>query len=92
MTAPSHPIVIGTVGGSPITVETYGSVRGQPETRVAVTLSANFVFAPPPGYPALGPAGSANQSHPQTIASGTTLSLLKPEAVALVAAGAATYS
>ncbi len=89
----SNPQTIGTVSGQPIIAE-LGPGLGS-DALVAVTLSATYVRTPPPGYPAPTPAGAANGSAtqaPGTILSGTTLKLPKPEAAALVTAGAASYS
>jgi hypothetical protein len=62
---------------------------------VAVTLSADYAMIDPPGYPfraSFTGAAAANLQYPRTVASGTTISVLKCEADALVTAGAASYA
>lgn len=61
---------------------------------VRVTLTKDYATLCPPGYPSRpGFTGAMPVSnYPHTIQSGTTLSLLKCEADALVTAGAATLA
>jgi hypothetical protein len=60
---------------------------------VAVTLSTDYTMLAPPGYPARpGFTGTARPQYPHTVSSGTTFKVLRCEATALVAAGAATLA
>lgn len=82
----------GSVGGTPINVDLARLEHGAP---VKVRLSSAYTILCGTGIPARpsftgAPAGSLE--FPRTIASGTTLTLLKGEADALVTAGAATYA
>ena len=83
-------VQVGTVGVTPINVDMRFLY---PATLVKVQLSAAYNTVGVPGYPAR-PAFTGvdhgNLHHTKTVASGTTLTLLKPEADALVAAGAGT--
>ena len=89
--APVLPVALGLVGSTPIVAQSNSATLA---SRVAVTLSADYVRSAPPGYPNPN-AGVASSSSltasPQTISSGTTMKLFSCEAAALVAAGAATY-
>jgi hypothetical protein len=60
---------------------------------VRVTLTTDYAMLCPPGLPARPAFTGAIPvgNYPRTIPSGTTLALLKCEADALVAAGAATF-
>jgi hypothetical protein len=83
--------IFGTVSGTPVTGDVV-PVAGL--AKKAVTLSANYVRNPPPGWPRVD-AGAPLPSYtasPQTIASGTTLTLFAAEAAALVNGGFATYA
>jgi hypothetical protein len=67
------------------------------DVAVAVTLSAHYVLAnpQPPGFPSRASHTGADAGHlhfPRTLLSGSRIFVLKCEAVALVAAGAASYS
>ncbi|WP_371423286.1 hypothetical protein [Tardiphaga sp.] len=87
----SNPQQLGTVNGVPIVAELGGGLS--PEGLARVTLSANYVMANPPGYPTRPPAdGEYSKRLWPTVPSGTTCNFLKPEAAALVAAGAAIYA
>lgn len=82
----------GSVGGTPINVDLSRIEHGAP---VKVHLSSNYTILCGTGIPtrpAFTGAAAASLEFPRTIASGTTLSLLKGEADALVTAGAATYA
>lgn len=92
MTMSSLPATIGTVNGSPIVADPSGVLQGAPATRVSVTLSADFNYAPPPGWPSLGDCGGATPSYPRVVRSGEVVTLLRCEGAALVAAGAAAYT
>ena len=86
---------VGTINGdtTAIIIDLGNGIRGAPETAVPVILSTNYTMIDPRGYPARPSfTGDATPQYPQTIASGTTITLLQPEAAALVAAGAATYA
>jgi hypothetical protein len=87
----SFLVQVGSINGgsTPITVDIGAGVRGNPEAAVAVTLSTDYAMTDPPGYPSRPNfTGTATPQFPQTIASGLTITLLQPEAAALVAAGA----
>lgn len=77
----------GTVGATPIMVDvtTLGSA-----VAVRVTLTSNYAMLHPAGYPfRRSYTGAATPQYPHTVASGTTLEVLRCEATALIAAGAA---
>lgn len=81
----------GTVGGSPINVDLSRLEHG---VAVRVRLTANYAISGGsgvPSRPSMTGASAPNLDYPRTIPSGTTLSLHKGEADALVAAGAAVY-
>ena len=83
----------GTVGGTTIFVDLARIDHGA--ASVKVTLSGNYVRARQPGTPSapgFTGAAAASLDYPRTHASGTTLTLHKAEADALVAAGAAAYA
>lgn len=86
----SNPQTLGTVNGTPIVAELGGGLGT--DVLVRVTLSANYVMVAPPGFPSRPPAGTSTPFFPHTVLSGATVSFLKPEAAALVAAGAAVYA
>lgn len=81
----------GTAGGTAINVDMSRIEHGAP---VKVQLSASYVMlsgAGIPSRPGMTGASAANLDYPRTIANGTTLTLLKGEADALVSAGKASY-
>lgn len=86
----SNPQTLGTVGATPIIAELGGGLS--PAGTVRVTLSADYTLANLPGYPTRLSPGRSPEGLPRTIVSGTTIELLKPEAAALVVAGAASYA
>lgn len=95
MMATNQPALVrvGTVGGNPILVDVGSNgVSGGAADLVAVTLSADYVMENPPGYPFRPNVGGATPFYPRTLPSGGTYRLLKPEAAALVTAGAAAYA
>jgi hypothetical protein len=60
---------------------------------VAVTLSADYAMLTVPGYPFRASfTGGATVQYPHTLSSGATVKVLKCEADALSAAGAATLA
>lgn len=84
----------GTISGgaTPINVDMARLDHGTP---VKVTLSTDYAMQHGPGIPfrpSFTGAAAKNLQYPRTIVSGTTVSLLKAEADALVAAGAASYA
>jgi uncharacterized protein (DUF2345 family) len=84
-------VLHGTAGGTAINVDMARIEHGAP---VKVQLSASYAMIDGPGIPSrpsMTGAAAANLDYPRTIASGTTLSLLKGEADALVTAGKASY-
>lgn len=94
MTFGVQPIRLGEANGQSIIANADShSLGGSP--LVTVTLTANYVRSGAPGWIVQTPAGSPVSTNPTavwpaTIAAGTTLTLTKAEASALVAAGAAT--
>lgn len=91
MTESARTAKVGTIGGTPLTVAT---VHLSPSTLVKVRLTATYATAREPGYPArpdFTGCAASSLDYPRNVASGTTLTLLKPEADALVTAGGATY-
>lgn len=87
----SNPQTVGTVLGSPIVADLGGGLY--PGITVFVTLSANYQMLSPPGYPTRPFATGAQAKFPGgLVPNGTRIAFLKPEADALVNAGAATYS
>jgi hypothetical protein len=91
MSAPSLPVRVGNVGGTPIVADIGAGVRGTCEALVAVTLTDDYVMECPPGYPSRPTVGGATPSNPRTLVNGSTVILLEPEARALIMAGAANY-
>lgn len=82
----------GSVGGTAINVDMARIDHGAP---VKVHLTSNYAMLSGPGIPSrpsFTGASAANLDFPRTLTSGTTVSLLKGEAEALVTAGAATYA
>ena len=83
-------LVVGTIndGATPIQADvTYL----EPRFAVRITLTTDYAQLCPPGWPARpGQTGvdTADLSYPRTLPSGTTMAFLKPEADAIVAAGA----
>ncbi len=89
----SNPQRVGNVAGTPIIAELGGAlITGNPSDVVAVTLTADYTMENPPGYPSRPPPGTATPFYPRTLSSGETHSFFRPEAKALVDAGAATYA
>jgi hypothetical protein len=85
-------LTVGTInaGATPVQadVRSLGS-----DVAVAVVLSTDYAMLDPPGFPFRASfTGAATPQYPQTIASGTTIKVLRAEAAALVAAGAATLA
>lgn len=83
----------GTAGGVDINVD-YARI-GHADAPTKVTLSANYSITHDPGMlfrPQFTGASPANLEYPRTITNGTTLTLHKAEADALVAAGKAAYA
>ena len=82
----------GMVGATPILVN---MARIESSAPVKVVLSAAYARATSagtPSPPSMTGCASAGLDYPRTVNSGVTLSLLKHEADALVAAGAASYA
>jgi hypothetical protein len=76
---------VGTVGGSPIMAD-LSSGLGPTAT---VQLTADYTTEKPAGYPNW--PGTQPGTRNGTFASGSTITMFKPEADALVTAGAAIY-
>lgn len=86
-------VTVGTIsaGVTPIQAD-VGAGLGS-ALPVKVTLSTDYTLQFPPGWPQRpGYDGSEYSRRPNPILSGTTFAFLKPEADALVNAGAATYA
>ena len=82
----------GSAGGTPINVDVSRLEHGAP---VKVLLSANYTLASTPNFPTrpgFTGAAAASLDYPRVIPSGTTITLLKGEADALVTAGKASYA
>ena len=89
VTAAARPSTTGTANATTIKIDTTHLFHAVP---VKVQLTASYATSREPGYPARpSMTGAKALDSAQTVASGTILTLLKPEADALVAAGAATY-
>lgn len=78
----SNPQLVGAVEGDDLIAD-LGDGLG-PDALVTVTLTKPYTPHHPPGYP-------IRPQHDVPIAAGSTIALIKPEAAALVAAGAANY-
>ncbi len=88
----SNTQTVGLVGATPIIAELGGDCQGGTPQPVRVVLTSNYQMLGLPGYPSRPSfTGAATPQYPHTVSSGTTLSLLQPEAAALVTAGAANY-
>jgi len=92
MTINAKLVQHGTAGATPINVDLARIEHGSP---VKVHLTSNYTILCGGGIPTrpnFTGAAAANLEYPRTIPSGTTLTLLKGEADALVTAGVATYA
>ncbi|MFV3129268.1 hypothetical protein [Niveispirillum sp. KHB5.9] len=78
---------VGVAGGQPVIVKMGPLVSDVPAT---VLLSADYTLWNPPGYPQRFSYTGAAIRQPGTVTAGTTIKVIKAEAAALVAAGAAT--
>lgn len=89
MTA-SNLQTLGIVGSTPIVADIGAGVGSA--GAVSVVLTSDYAMLGPAGYPSRPSfTGAATPQYPHTISSGATLSVLAPEALALVDAGAANY-
>jgi hypothetical protein len=87
----SNPQTLGAVNGTPIVADIGGGLGN--DVIALVTLSTDYVMVNPPGFPLRPPAvGEVSKRLWPTVPNGTTCKFLKPEAAALVAAGAAVYA
>jgi hypothetical protein len=85
-------VQVGTVGATAIMVDVRFLFPAVP---VRVLLTQPYAITRPPGYPSrpsMTGVAAANLDTASTVASGTTIAVLKPEADALVAAGGGTYA
>jgi hypothetical protein len=87
-------VTVGTInsGATNINADVSGGLSSA--ASVAVLLSTAYTMLQPPGWPfrpGVTGAGAQGVTYPATIAAGTRIVLLAPEAAALVAAGAGTY-
>lgn len=92
MTINTKLVLHGTAGVTPINVDMSRVEHGAP---VKVHLTSNYTILCGTGIPTrpnFTGASAVNLEYPRTLASGTTVSLLKGEADALVTAGVATYA
>lgn len=80
MPAWSNPQTVGTFAGEPIVAD-LGEGLGH-DALVTVRLTKDYATHHPPGYP-------FRVAHDAPVVAGTVIDLIKPEADALVAAGAA---
>lgn len=87
-------LTVGTINGGATPIQADVKFL-EPAGAVRATLTADYAQLCPPGWPARpGQTGvdAIDLSYPRTIPSGTTMAFLKPEADALVNAGAANYA
>lgn len=85
-------VTVGTINSGSTPINADVTVLGS-DVAVAVLLSTNYSMLNPPGFPFRASfTGAATPQYPHTIVSGTTIKVLKCEATALVAAGAATLA
>jgi hypothetical protein len=87
-------VTVGTISGGATPIEAEVTSVGS-DVPVSVVLSADYSMLDPdeyPSRPSFTGAAQGSLQHPRTIPSGTTIRGLRCEAVALVAAGAATYA
>jgi hypothetical protein len=85
-------LTVGTINGGAMPIQADVRSLGS-DVPVAVLLSTDYAMLDPPGFPfRTSFTGAATPQFPKTIASGTMLSVLRAEATALVAAGAATLA
>ncbi len=85
-------VTVGTISGGATPINADVTNLGS-DVAVAVTLSTDYAMLDPPGYPSRASfTGSATPQYPHTILSGSTIKVLRCEANALVAAGAATLA
>jgi hypothetical protein len=85
-------VQVGTIGATAINVDVSFLY---PATLTRVLLSQPYSITRPPGYPSRpSMTGTSAQSldFARTIAAGVTLTLLKVEADAIIAAGGGTYA
>jgi hypothetical protein len=84
-------VTVGMVGDTEIRAD---ATHLSPARPVRVTLSSDYELLNPPGWPERPHFTGAEHAlrFPRTILARVTVALLKPEADALVAAGAATYA
>lgn len=87
-------VTVGTTNGGATAIQADVTYL-QPAVAVRVTLSTDYAQICPPGWPARpGQTGvdAGDLNYPRTLPSGTTMAFLKPEADALVNAGAGAYA
>jgi hypothetical protein len=83
-------LTVGTISGGSVAIQADIKTLGS-DVAVKVLLSTDYAMIDPPGYPARPSfTGAAIPQYPHLVPSGTTLAVLRCEAVALVNAGAAT--
>ncbi len=77
-------------GATAVSINADARVLG---AAVAVTLATDYEMLDPPGWPSRPSfTGTATPQYPHTLLSGITVEVLACEAIALIAAGAATYA
>jgi hypothetical protein len=92
MSESARLVTLGTINAGATPIQADVTNLGS-DVAVAVSLSMNYTMAAPPGYPARpGFTGTATPQYPHLVSSGTTFKVLRCEATALVAAGAATLA
>ena len=89
MTESARLVTVGTTNGGSTPIQADVTSLGG---AVAVTLSTDYALLDPPGYPfraSFTGSRAPDLQYPRTVVSGSTISVLKCEADALVNAGAA---
>jgi len=92
MTESARLVTVGTTNGGSTPIQADVTSLG---VAVAVTLSTDYAMLDPPGYPfraSFTGSRAPDLQYPRTVVSGSTISVLRCESVALIAAGAATLA
>ena len=92
MTESARLVTVGTTNGGSTLIQADVTSLGS-DVALAVVLSMDYAMLDPPGYPfraSFTGSRAPDLQYPRTVVSGSTISVLKCEADALVNAGAAT--
>jgi hypothetical protein len=88
----TNRVTVGMLGETPIVVDIgRGPLGIYPNDTITAKLTADYKLLHPPGFPNRYQSLGKHFPWPSTLKSGWTVKLLRPEADALVAAGAAAY-